>query len=124
VEVFPRRSYPGKKTDFITGNHEALRHARQAGYHLFVVGSMLQQDDESRIRYELKLIETQMGVTLWAGQIAVTSNALDTYRTWSKTGLVQETPSQLPFGRLTALFADCAAAALFRGGTGAPEQAS
>lgn len=107
VEVFNRHDWPMKKEEFFTGNFNALRDARDAGYDLALIGYLADPNSLDSWSIYSKLIETDSGITLWYGKSDVTSRR----RSWRNTDaffwLSDRRPDLIPIEPLVEASARC-----------------
>ncbi len=115
VELFDRDNWPGKRSDFFSGNYEALDMARNAGYDLVLVGRMEDIVNDEDITVVTKIIDTSNGVTLWSSKTVSYSKARplnDTFADLSYGG-VKRRPELFHFPERTERVAVCTVERIF-----------
>jgi hypothetical protein len=107
VEVFNRHDWPMKKEEFFTGNFNALRDARDAGYDLALIGHLADPRSLDGWSIYSKLIETESGITLWYGRSDVQSNRTEWRNREAFFWLNDRRPDLIPIEPLIEASARC-----------------
>lgn len=107
VEVLNRQDWPAKKEEFYTGNFNAIQIARNAGYDLVIVGNIIPQSSINSLTSDVKLIETESGITIWSGQVTANSYKQKLSQDLSKFWLDRDVPSNIDSINLTNDLAIC-----------------
>ncbi len=71
AEVFDPQDWPEKKTEFFKGNYGSIAWGKQAGYDLILVGYLDRQRGIDELHAYAKLIDVNLGVTVWYGESTV-----------------------------------------------------
>ena len=109
VEVLNRQDWPGKREEFFTGNFGAIANAREAGYDLVLVGHLEPLRSMDSMTVEVKVIETESGITLYYGRSVVSSMQPELASIEASFGIASRTPARLASDSLVNEMAACIA---------------
>lgn len=107
VEVLPREDWPGKRDEFFTGNHGAIRMARDAGFDLVLVGLVNEMTSLDTLSASVKIIETESGITVWYGTVDAISARQSVDRNVSWLGITDRKPAEFHYEPLVEKLAKC-----------------
>ncbi len=114
IEILNREDWPGKKEDFFTGNHGALKIARDAGYDLVLVGSVEPLTSLTSMTAYSKLMDTESGVTIWFGKSTVDTHRRRMQNSAAYIGLENRRPDKIFTSSMTEELARCVAKAVMK----------
>lgn len=95
VEILDRKSWPSKRSEFHSGNFEAIGMARDAGYDLVFVGHIEQLHSLTSLTGHGKIIETESGTTVWSGSSTVSTNRHDREKMRVHSWFLERTPNKV-----------------------------
>ncbi len=107
VEVFNRDRWPGKREEFFTGNYNAIRIAKDAGYHMVMVGFLEQPKNDEDLNLHTKIIDTTNGVTVWDAKTMAFSRNRSIEKGLSQVFIGHERPEQFYFPERTERMVVC-----------------
>ena len=107
VEVFNRKSWPGKTEDFFAGNYQAIQYAYNAGYDLVLVGHMEEIRNEEEFVVFTKLIDTAQGITVWSSKTTAFAKDKEYTRYLAAANLATQRPDLFYFRKQTDLLTAC-----------------
>lgn len=115
VEVFNRDRWPGKRSEFFTGNHGAISLARNAGYDFVVVGYLDEVVDDKALTFFTKVIDTSNNITVWYARTLVTFWGRKNRQDLSELskGIIKSQPELFYFPERAELFANCTVEKMF-----------
>lgn len=107
VELFNRDRWPGKRSEFFSGNYRAISLARDAGYDLVLIGFLEDLNNDTSLNLHTKIIDTANGVTLWNARTTVSSSQRLLERELRKVNLGIEKPAAFYFPERGEKVAQC-----------------
>jgi TolB-like protein len=114
IEVVNRDTWENYREEFSSGNYRALSMARELGYDLLLVGDAKVLHYPNKVAADVKLIETESGITVWYGNIEADNYRKDLRAAGTAFGLFQRDPSINDMPHLSEKLAKCTAGALMQ----------
>jgi hypothetical protein len=115
--LFDRDRWPGKQNEFFSGNYQAIRQAREAGYDVVVLGYLESPTNASELNLQTKIIDTRNNVTIWYGMSQVSSQSRARLSLASKFGLADDRPEKFYFPERIEYLTFCTVDQMLNGDT-------
>lgn len=114
IELFDVEHWQGKREDFFTGNYEAMRLARDAGYGFLALGYLDEVKNSHELKFFLKTIDVTKNMTLTYHEFTIESD-----KAWERTvleeaSLIREQPGRADFEGRLEKFNSCAVKQLLK----------
>ena len=115
IELFNQDRWPGKREEFMTGNHHAIQLAADAGYDLVLVGYLEELRGDQELNIYTKVIDTNGGVTIWSARTTVYSYQRPVQQVLAQTRIFKDRPDIFPYHEQIEEFAVCTVDSIMKG---------